>query len=31
MLAVAAFGNEIDHLPDHLVIHRHEMSTSVDD
>lgn len=31
MLAVAAFGNEVDHMTDHLVIHRHEMFPSVDD
>jgi len=29
--ATAAFGNEIDHMTDHLVIHRHEMSPGMHD
>ena len=31
VLAAAAFGNEVDHMPDHLAIDRHEVSASVND
>ena len=29
--ATAAFGNEVDHMPDHLVIDRHEVPPGVND
>ena len=31
VLATAAFGNEVDYMPDHLVTDRYEMSPSVND